>query len=352
MMRYVLNAYGINDDASVTPYGSGLINHTWKIVTGGREYILQQVNDKVFKVPENIAHNITLIADYLRQQHPDYCFAAPIRSSKGTGMIYLKDKGCFRMFPFMTGSHSKDVVQTSKQAYEAAAQFGRFTRLLSGIDVSELKVTIPDFHNLNLRYVQFNNALQNGSNKRLHESKELIEQLARHSDIVRAYDRLKLSPGFKLRVTHHDAKISNVLFDSNDKGICVIDLDTVMPGYFISDVGDMIRTYVSPVSEEEPDFRQIVVREEFYNAIVQGYGKEMKEELTQEERDHFFYAGKFMIYMQALRFLTDHLNNDIYYGTKYEGQNFVRAKNQAVLLEKLIEKERAFTGRQPGEVGA
>ncbi|HZH65088.1 MAG TPA: aminoglycoside phosphotransferase family protein, partial [Flavisolibacter sp.] len=77
MMRYVLNAYGINDDASVTPYGSGLINHTWKIVTGGREYILQQVNDKVFKVPENIAHNITLIADYLRQQHPDYCFAAP-----------------------------------------------------------------------------------------------------------------------------------------------------------------------------------------------------------------------------------------------------------------------------------
>jgi Ser/Thr protein kinase RdoA (MazF antagonist) len=349
MMRLVLKAYGIND-AVVTPYGSGLINHTWKIAADGKEYILQWVNHKVFKAPENIAHNIGLIADYFKRQHPDYCFAAPLRSGEGTEMVYLKDKGFFRMFPFIDGSSSKDVVQSPNQAYEAAAQFGKFTRLLSGFDVRQLKITIPDFHNLPLRYRQFGTALQYGNKERIHESKELVEQLNGHTAIVSEYNRLKQSPHFRLRVIHHDTKISNVLFDEADKGICVIDLDTIMPGYFISDVGDMIRTYVSPVTEEETDFDKIVVREEFYKAIVQGYNNEMKEELTGEEQDHFFYAGKFMIYMQALRFLTDYLNGDIYYGAKYGGHNLMRAKNQAVLLEGLIEKDKLFTGKQLSKV--
>lgn len=349
-MQFVLKAYGIDDDADVTPYGTGLINHTWKIVTGGKEYILQRVNENVFKAPENIAHNIRLIADYLKQHHPDYCFAAPIASSDGKEMFYLKDEGFFRMFPFIPCSHSKDVVQIPEQAFEGASQFGKFTRLLSGFDVSQLKITIPDFHNLDLRYRQFCSALQEGNKQRIHESQDLIKQLNGHAAIVSEYNQLKQNPHFKLRITHHDTKISNVLFASNDKGICVIDLDTAMPGYFISDVGDMIRTYVSPVSEEEADFEKIVVREEFYKAIVQGYYNEIKGELTGQEQDHFFYAGKFMIYMQALRFLTDYLNNDMYYGAKYNGQNFIRAKNQAVLLERLIEKEKLFTGKQQCEV--
>jgi hypothetical protein len=134
-----------------------------------------------------------------------------------------------------------------------------------------------------------------------------------------------------------------VLFDTNGKSICVIDLDTVMPGYFISDVGDMMRTYLSPVSEEESDFTKIEVRNDFYQAIVSGYCKEMKDELTETERDYFLFAGKNMIYMQALRFFTDHINNDIYYGAKYPGQNFIRAKNQIVLLQCLLEKEKALT---------
>ena len=132
------------------------------------------------------------------------------------------------------------------------------------------------------------------------------------------------------------------MFDKEGKGLCVIDLDTVMPGYFISDVGDMMRTYLSPVSEEERDFSKIIVRDEFYKAIVQGYFNEMKGELTDTEKNYFFYAGKFMIYMQALRFLTDHLNGDIYYGAKYPGQNFIRAQNQLVLLERLMEKKEAL----------
>ena len=130
-----------------------------------------------------------------------------------------------------------------------------------------------------------------------------------------------------------------MLFNNNDKGLCVIDLDTVMPGYFISDVGDMIRTYLSPVSEEEKDFSKIQIRDEYFKAIAEGYLTEMNDELTATEKEHFVYAGKFMIYMQALRFLTDYLNDDIYYGSKYEGHNFIRANNQLTLLNRLIEKE-------------
>ena len=138
---------------------------------------------------------------------------------------------------------------------------------------------------------------------------------------------------------HHDTKISNVLFDKKNRGLCIIDLDTVMPSFFISDVGDMMRTYLSPVSEEEKDFSKIEVRDEFFEAIVRGYLHDMNDELSAIEKNYFVYAGKFLIYMQALRFLTDYFNNDVYYGSKYPQQNFVRANNQIVLLRRLLEKE-------------
>ena len=160
-----------------------------------------------------------------------------------------------------------------------------------------------------------------------------------HKYVVDIFETIVRNPSFKLRVTHHDTKISNVLFSKENKGLCVIDLDTVMPGYFISDVGDMLRTYLSPVNEEETDFSKIEIREEYFSSIWNGYMGQMKDELHEEEKSHFIYAGKFMIYMQAIRFLTDYLNDDLYYGSKYEGQNFVRAGNQMVLFKKLIEKE-------------
>ena len=130
-----------------------------------------------------------------------------------------------------------------------------------------------------------------------------------------------------------------MLFDENDKGLCVIDLDTLMPGYFISDLGDMLRTYLSPVSEEEKDYSKIEIRNEYFVSIVKGYLGELNDELTPEEKEHFIYSGKFMIYMQGLRFLTDYINNDIYYGAKYEDHNLIRTGNQFTLLQKLTEKE-------------
>ena len=341
-LKEVFAAYNLDiNSTKVEPFGSGLINHTWRVRASENVYILQRINHDIFKKPDDIASNISLMAAHFQQNHRDYLFVAPVKTRVGEEMVFLEAAGYFRMFPFVEGSHTKDVVETPEQAYEAAAQFGKFTRLLRGV-TGELKTTLPHFHDLSLRYQHFLYALQQGNKERILESKELIDVLIENKDIFQMYNSIKRNSQFKLRPTHHDTKISNVLFDKNDKGLCVIDLDTVMPGYFISDVGDMMRTYLSPVSEEEIDFSKIEVREDFYRAIVQGYYDEMKEELTDTEGGAFFYAGKFMIYMQALRFLTDYLNNDAYYGAKYEKHNFNRAKNQAILLQKLIEKKDLF----------
>ncbi len=346
MLQSVLEKYGFDNTATVSVFGSGLINSTWKVSTSDDEYILQRVNDSVFKTPKDISANIELIGDYLSAFHPTYKFVAPIKSSAGEEMIHLEEEGYFRMFPFVKGSHTIDVVETPEQAYEAAAQFGKFTDRLKDFDVSKLKITIPGFHNLADRYKEFLLAVDNGNEQRIAESKELINTLISYKDIVTVYEQIKMDAAFKLRVMHHDTKISNVLFDNNNKGICVIDLDTVMPGYFFSDVGDMMRTYLSPVSEEEKDFVMIEIREDFYRAIVRGYYSGMKGNLTTTEKDYFFYAGEFMIYMQAIRFLIDHLNNDIYYGAKYTGHNFIRAANQLTLLKKLKEKKNLLSAIQ------
>lgn len=340
MNEFILPAYGLQNDAvAIEEYGTGLINSTWKVSASGKQYILQRVNSNVFKQPAAISVNISLIANHLKNNHPDYLFAAPIISKEGEEMIYIEGDGYYRLLPFIEGSHTFDVVTTPEMAFEAAVQFGKFTRLLSGIEIGKFKITIPDFHNLSLRYQQFLSAAVNITKLRNQETFELIETLKGYSFIVTEYEKILTTPEFKKRVTHHDTKISNVLFDHNVTGLCVIDLDTVMPGYFISDVGDMMRTYLSPVSEEESDFSKIVIRKEYYNAIVEGYNSEMKDELTDTETKYFFYAGKFSIYMQALRFLTDYLNDDEYYGSSYPGQNLVRASNQTILLKRLMELE-------------
>ncbi|WP_240410053.1 phosphotransferase enzyme family protein [Flavisolibacter nicotianae] len=336
----VIEAYGFTADGiSIESFGTGLINRTWKVVSAGKEYILQKINQRVFTQPHNIAHNHQLIAAYLKEHAPGYLFVAPLPTLNGEALVYHEGEGYYRLFPFVGGSHSKEVVTTPGEAFEAARQFGQFTRLLSGFDVTSLKTTIPSFHDLSLRYRQFLDALANGNKTRMAEAKEEVDGLLAQKGIVEQYERLIHNPDFKRRVTHHDTKISNVLFNSQNKGLCVIDLDTVMPGYFISDVGDMMRTYLSPVNEEEKEFSRIEVRDDFYKALVEGYYSEMQSELTATEKRHFFFAGQFMIYMQALRFLTDHLNDDAYYGARYEGHNLVRAKNQLVLLQRLLEKK-------------
>ncbi len=325
-------------EATLTPFGKGLINTTWKVSSGNREFILQRINRDVFKDPEKIAENISRIARYLRNKFPGYLFVSPVSTLDGKTLVKTAAGDYYRLFPFVSGSHTLDVVENKEQAYEAARQFGLFTRLLADFPVEDLELTLPDFHQLSFRYQQFETAVTTGNPKRIAQAKELIGFLQSEKGIVEAYEKILQLPAFKLRVTHHDTKISNVLFGDTDKGLCVIDLDTVMPGYFFSDVGDMLRTYLCPVSEEETDFSGIEIREDIFEAIVRGYLAEMKNELSAEEKKAFVFAGKFMIYMQALRFLTDYLNNDPYYGSRYEGQNYFRSGNQAALLKALIRK--------------
>ena len=343
----VLAAYGLpGQQVSIAAFGSGLINNTWSVNKGNEHYILQRINQAVFKHPPDIDTNISLVADHLQQHHPEYFFVAPVKTKEGQRMVHV-EQGYYRLFPFVAGSHAMDVVETPAQAYEAASQFGRFTSLLSDMDAGKLKYTIPRFHDLSLRYRQFTDALEKGNRERIKSSESVIRNLEKHKNLLSNYEGIAGSKNWRLRVTHHDTKISNVLFNESDKGICVIDLDTLMPGYFISDVGDMMRTYLSPVSEEEKDFDKIQIRESFYHAIVAGYFQEMKDQLTDVEKTQFFFAGRFMIYMQALRFITDHLNDDIYYGAAYPGHNFVRAGNQLTLLERLSEKESLLAGYLP-----
>ena len=302
LFDHILDDFGLGAHARVKPFGSGLINNTWLINDGAHEYILQRINHDVFRQPANIASNIRLISEHLKNNHPGYLFVAPLKTRTGEDMIFIKNEGYFRLFPFVKDSHTIDTVASPSQAYEAAKQFGEFTSLLKAFPIDQLKITIPDFHNLPLRFSQFETAISNGNPERIKSATAIISFLKQQDEIVQISKQISKDPDFRKRVTHHDTKISNVLFDENEKALCVIDLDTVMPGYFISDLGDMMRTYLSPVSEEEKDLSKIEIREEYFKAIVQGYLSEMANELSTKEKEHLVYAGKFMTYMQALRF--------------------------------------------------
>jgi Ser/Thr protein kinase RdoA (MazF antagonist) len=343
MLGLIENKYGfLTSDCTLTPFGNGLINQTWLLMHKGDSYIFQRINDNVFHNPSDIAENIHALKEFFNTNFSDYLFVKTIQTLDKKEIVFHPSEGYCRMFEFVIGSKTFNTLQNSQLAFEGAKQFGRFTKNLSKFDVSKLHITLVDFHNLSLRYQQFETALNKGNTKRIKACAKAIEFIESQKSIVDEFDKIKTNSNFKKRVTHHDTKISNVLFDANDKGLCVIDLDTVMPGYFISDVGDMLRTYLSPVSEEEADYSKIEIREDYFQAILEGYISEMKDELSDEEKSYFVYAGKFMIYMQALRFITDYFNNDSYYGSKYEGQNLVRANNQLVLLKILLSKEQAL----------
>jgi Ser/Thr protein kinase RdoA (MazF antagonist) len=343
MQASILAAYGIvADECTIQPFGSGLINTTWKVIHGDKSYILQRINHQVFKQPEVIANNIRYIGQYLQQHAPEYFFVQPVNTLDDQGLVITENGEYFRLQPFVPDSCSYDVVDDEQLAWEAARQFGRFTRLLSGIDTNKIGYSLPDFHNLTLRYQQFEDALKNGNKARIAESEEMIFRIRQYAYLTDTFEAIKQNPAFRIRVMHHDTKINNVLFDKSGNGICVIDLDTVMPGYFISDFGDMMRTYLSPANEEEKDFSRVAARASFFKAIVSGYLSELKDELSPDEIHHLVYAGQFMVYMQAIRFLADYLNNDIYYGAKYEKHNYVRAGNQLALLDRISEQEGIF----------
>ncbi|MFN5423422.1 MAG: phosphotransferase enzyme family protein [bacterium] len=321
------------EEYSVELFGDGLIHHTYVVKKAEEaEYILQEVNANVFKQPLDISSNLNALSEFLEERGIAPFFPLPMSTIDGEPYAFVNDK-YYRLTPFKKGAHAVNFCATAEQAYQAAYQFGNFTAAFDGFDTSKLKDTISRFHDLEFRWEQYTDALSNGNPERIKFAKKEIEKLNSLYQIVLKYKQYNTSASFIKRVTHHDTKISNVLLDRDGKGLCVIDLDTVMPGLFISDVGDMCRTYLSPGNEEETDLSKVFVRKDFYDAIVAGYLEKMADRMTQEEKEAMSYSGEFILYMQALRFLTDFLNNDTYYGIRYEMNNYDRTINQLVLLD-------------------
>jgi hypothetical protein len=342
MLDTILEQFGLQaNDYQIIEFGSGLINHTWK-VSGTKNYILQQLNSYVFKQPEAIAKNLALLEGYLKRTNPNYLFVAPLWSPSGDNLVKGGDGEYYHLFPFIDNSVTINAVEQPKQAFEAARQFGNFTFLLRDFDPQQLQVTIPNFHNLELRFNQFKDACVNATKDRMKIAADEVKEIYSNREILFIYEDIVAHKKLPERVIHHDTKISNVLFDSKGNGLCVIDLDTVMPGYYISDAGDMLRTYLSPVDEEEKDFDRIRIDKDCFYAVYNGYFSVMVDELTVAEKQYFIYSGKYMMYMQAIRFLTDFLNGDVYYHTIYPGQNLVRAQNQLTLLKRFSELEHEF----------
>jgi thiamine kinase-like enzyme len=231
-------------------------------------------------------------------------------------------------------------VSSADQAKDVAETFASFTLFFSkGFDLSLLKETIPHFHDLSLRSGQFENAIEYATEERKEHSKYLITALKKRKHYLVRFEMIKASRlQFPLRVMHHDAKIANIIFRADTGKVwCPVDLDTVMPGYYFSDLGDMIRSLAGSIDENDTLFSSMHIRENLYATLLESYSSVMEKEWTREEKANRHLAGPLLVYMQALRFATDHLNGDIYYQISYPGQNFDRAMNQLTLLERLEE---------------
>jgi Ser/Thr protein kinase RdoA (MazF antagonist) len=335
-IELVLKAFGLRlSDFQCDRITTGHINFTYKL-SGSHHFILQRVNKNIFKQPEIIANNIRLASDHLKKHYPDYLFLGSIPSLKGEEMVYDDEGFPWRLFPFISNVVTINDVQTETEAYNAAMEFGKLAGHLWNCEMTPFKESIPQFHNLQLRFHQFETALVKGSEERKRQAEKAINQAMAQSYLVTEYLDLIRSGTLQLHIMHNDTKINNILFDqSSRKAVCVIDLDTLMPGYFIYDLGDMIRTFVSPVSEEEKDAEKIIFRENIYRSLIDGYFASMSQCLSDKEKSLAPFSGYMMTYIMALRFLTDYLNGDIYYQTHYQEQNLVRAQNQLHLLSTL-----------------
>lgn len=344
-MEKILNAFGLcNDEFKIKEFGSGHINSTYLLESPSSEfcYILQKININVFKNPYIIAQNIGKTSDFLKKNRPDYLFIHQIQT-KNKKDIFEIDNAFWRLTQFIPNSYSVNTLDNPEMAMDAAKAFGLLAKNLHGMDLDDLQPSIPGFHDLSWRYDQFESSLATAIEERKINAKNEIAFCFANKNLVETYKKIVSDETYPMRMMHHDTKINNVLFDkTTHNSLAVCDLDTLMPGRLISDLGDMVRTSTSSESEESINFDEVKVREEYFEALVKGYIGELKNFLTASEKQSLIFAGPFMIYMQGLRFLTDYLNNDIYYPVKYPEHNLNRAINQRVLLEDYYSKEEKF----------
>jgi thiamine kinase-like enzyme len=335
-LSHILSQFGIEPaNSTVKPFGSGLIHQTYLVETLAVKYILQKVNTNVFKQPEVISSNISQADKYLKAKHPSYIFPGLIPTLTQQNLLYF-DNDCWKLSPFIENTYTLNKLSDPEMAYQAAQAFAKLSKNLDGLPLTDIKETIPDFHNLAFRFEQFLDSLSQAIPTRKTKANVLINKVLGRKNLVETYKNIVADSSYPLRMIHHDTKINNVLFDQESKkSIAVCDLDTLMAGRIISDLGDMIRTYACSENEDHPNPEEVIVLKEYSEALHAGYLNILGPILTKTEIRHIDFAGPFMIYMQAIRFLGDYLTGDTYYGSKYEAHNYDRAANQMALLESL-----------------
>lgn len=325
---------------------SGHINDTFLVkTTGTTHYILQRINHTIFKDVPGLVNNKTLISQHLKNKYPTLSPEALSQKvlsfikAKNTNFYYHKSNGNYwNLMIFIDNSVTHELVKDKEIAYEGGKLLGRFLNDTSDFDSRQLIDVIPNFHDMSFRYKQYSAALQSATKERLFKAVQYTKFVADLKDEMHILQNLKESGKIPIRVTHNDTKISNSLYTKDNKGICMIDTDTVMPGIIHYDFGDAIRTICNSVAEDEKDLSKVDFNLEYYKAYEKGFLEQTKNSLSETELKYLSLAVKTMIFIMGLRFLTDYLNNDIYYKTNYSEHNLDRAKNQFKLIESFSKK--------------
>lgn len=351
-LQAICEAFGISPVRhDRLPHGQGLINHTYLLKDrhGENDWILQQVNTAVFTRPELIAWNNYLAAEHLRSHHPEYPFMRGRPTVPGKDLFHHPEHGTWRVFPYFRDTVSHDRASSRQQAYSAAQQFGRLVRHLDGVYVGAFKEVIPGFHDLSARFEVFLGSVPQAESNRMEKADPVIHFFRDHAGIVDTYREMVSDPEVHTRITHNDTKLNNVLFDKQSgEARYVVDLDTLMPGKALFDLGDMIRTFISPASEDDPDPAQCRINGELFEGLVDGWMSEMAPLLSSREKELLFWSGQMLMFEQGIRFLTDYLQGDRYYKTDRPDHNLDRARNQMHLLAAYTAQKEELQARIMG----
>jgi hypothetical protein len=331
--------------SAITAYGSGHINDTYCAVFGQAgipvRFILQRINTAIFKSPVTLMENIQHVTSHLAAKlagEPDGERRVLTLIPARDGQVWHVDAdgGYWRAYRFIEGACAYDAVESPRQAFQAAKAFGEFQKLLVDLPLPRLHDTIPGFHNTPKRFAAFEDAVSADVANRAVNARAGIEFAFTRQPIV----SVLLDAALPERITHNDTKFNNVLLDdATGEAICVIDLDTVMPGLALHDFGDMVRTTTSTAMEDEQDLSRVAMQFPMFEALLRGYLSSTGSFLTKKENAHLASAGKLITFEQGLRFLTDYLAGDAYYKVHREGQNLDRCRTQFKLLESIEQQE-------------
>lgn len=323
----------------ILPIGNGLINETLRVSTIAADtpdYILQRINNNVFPDVNLLQHNIEAVTRHIRNKLKELGEEDVNRKclhfiESVAGKTYYQDANgnYWRMGIFIPDSFTKEEV-SPENAFCCGETFGDFEKMLLDLD-EPLGEVIPNFHNMEFRLRQLNDAVVADKMGRVASVRDILSEIERNADEMCLAEKLYRDKVLPKRICHCDTKVNNMLFDSDGKVLCVIDLDTVMPSFIFSDYGDFLRTGANYVAEDSDDYQAVGLKEDIFCAFTEGYLSTAGSFLTAIEISHLPYAVALFPFMQCVRFLTDYINGDVYFKTKYAEHNYVRSRNQLLL---------------------